>query len=212
MTSVNTMRKLIASTCTYCSQAKGKRACPALGALICPRCCGEHRLVRIECPTDCKYLTTNESYQRERSAQAFVMERAKALQAYKDSKAVMAVVGLEMTVYKHLTKHPQTREWEIIAGMEEIRKRLSPLAFPDSERSTHGESLWTDFEPFLKEIDRSEAADIIGAYISFAKSFSGDELGSRQFQRGLLGFLQQYQSDILEKMPQQENQSRIITA
>ena len=198
------------AVCTYCSQAKGKRACPALGTLICSRCCGEQRLIRIECPPDCKYLTANEGYQRERSAQAFVMERAKALQAYKDNKAVMAVVGLEMTMYKHLTKHPQTRDWEIIAGMEEVRKRLSPLAFSDSDRSTHGESLWSDFEPFLKEIDRSEAADIVGAYILFAKSFSGDELHSRQFQRGLLGFLQQYEADLLKKMPQ-ENQSRIIT-
>ena len=138
------------------------------------------------------------------------MERAKALQAYKDNKAVMAVVGLEMTMYKQLIKYPQTRDWEIIAGMEEVRKRLSPLAFPDSDRATHGESLWSDFEPFLKEIDRSEAADIVGAYIPFAKAFSGDELQSRQFQRGLLGFLKHYQADILEKM-QQENQSRIIT-
>ena len=121
-----------------------------------------------------------------------------------------AVVGLELTVYKELTKHPQTRDWEIIAGMEEVRKRLSPLAFPDSDRSAHGESLWNDFEPFLQDIDRSEAADVIGAYIPFAKAFSGDELQSRKFQRGLLGFLQQYQPDILEKM-QQENQSRIIT-
>ncbi|MBQ27315.1 MAG: hypothetical protein CMH81_04125 [Nitrospiraceae bacterium] len=142
-----------------------------------------------------------------------MMERAKALHSYKDNTALMAVVGLEMTMYKHLAKYPQTRDWEIIAGMEELRKRLSPLAFPDSNRSTHGnESLWKDFEPFLKDIDRSEAADILGVYILFTKSFSGDELQSRQFQRGLLGFLQQYQSDIIEKMPQQENSGQIITA
>tara|TARA_B100000315_G_C14580813_1_gene590357 strand:- start:2180 stop:2605 length:426 start_codon:yes stop_codon:yes gene_type:complete len=139
-----------------------------------------------------------------------MMERAKALQSYKDNKAVMAVIGLEMTMYKHLTKYPQMQDWEIIAGMEELRKRLSPLAFPGSNPSTHGESLWKDFEPFLKDLDRSEAADIVGVYIPFAKLFSGSELQSRQFQRGLLGFLQQYQSDILEKIPQQEEQSPII--
>ena len=200
------------AACTYCSQVKGKRACPALGALICSRCCGEQRLVRIECPSDCKYLTTNEGYQQERSVQAFVMERAKALQPHKDNKVVMAVVGLEMTMYKHLTKHPQTRDWELIAGIEEVRKRLSPLAFPDSDRSTHGELLWTDFEPFLQDIDRSEAADMIGAYIPFAKALSGDELQSRKFQRGLLGFLQQYQSEILETVDKQGKQGQIITA
>ncbi len=205
------MRKPIANPCIYCSQAKGKRACPALDSLICSRCCGEHRLVRIECPSECKYLTANEGYQQERATQAFVMERAKALQVHKDNKAVMAVIGLEMTMYKHLTKHPQTRDWELIAGIEKVRKRLSPLALPDSDSLTHGELIWKDFEPFLQDIDRSEAADMIGAYIPFAKALSGDELQSRKFQRGLLGFLQQYQSEILETVDKQGKQGPIIT-
>ncbi len=44
-------------SCPLCRQRKGKRACPAKGASICSQCCGTKRLVEIECPSDCVYLT-----------------------------------------------------------------------------------------------------------------------------------------------------------
>jgi hypothetical protein len=43
--------------CT-CGQRKAKRACPALGRQICAVCCGTKRLVEINCPADCVYLTS----------------------------------------------------------------------------------------------------------------------------------------------------------
>lgn len=44
-------------TCPLCETRKGKRSCPARGALICSACCGQKRLVEIDCPPDCAYLT-----------------------------------------------------------------------------------------------------------------------------------------------------------
>lgn len=44
------------STCRHCGQRKGKRTCPALAGTICSRCCGQHRLVEIDCPSDCVHL------------------------------------------------------------------------------------------------------------------------------------------------------------
>lgn len=44
--------------CPSCRQRKPRRACPALGASICPVCCGTKRLVEIKCPADCVYLAT----------------------------------------------------------------------------------------------------------------------------------------------------------
>jgi hypothetical protein len=43
--------------CPLCRERKGKRACPAKGASICAPCCGTKRLVEIDCPRDCVYLT-----------------------------------------------------------------------------------------------------------------------------------------------------------
>jgi hypothetical protein len=44
------------SPCPLCRSRKGRRACPAKGALICPQCCGSKRRVEIDCPEDCVYL------------------------------------------------------------------------------------------------------------------------------------------------------------
>jgi len=44
-------------TCPLCQQRKGKRSCPARRAAICSTCCGQKRIVEIDCPPDCAYLT-----------------------------------------------------------------------------------------------------------------------------------------------------------
>ncbi|HVQ32209.1 MAG TPA: hypothetical protein VMV21_21595 [Vicinamibacteria bacterium] len=46
----------MAETCPLCARRKGRRACPAKGETICPQCCGQKRLVLIDCPPDCAYL------------------------------------------------------------------------------------------------------------------------------------------------------------
>jgi hypothetical protein len=46
-----------AAACPLCGHRRGKRLCPAKGAYICSTCCGSKRLVEIECPSDCTYLT-----------------------------------------------------------------------------------------------------------------------------------------------------------
>ena len=45
-------------TCPSCGRRKSRRACPALGQLICSVCCGSKRLVEIACPSTCHYLAT----------------------------------------------------------------------------------------------------------------------------------------------------------
>jgi len=49
-------------SCPVCNQRKAKRACPALGKQICAVCCGTKRLVEINCPPDCGYLSASRSH------------------------------------------------------------------------------------------------------------------------------------------------------
>ena len=44
--------------CPACGHRKGRRECPALGQLICAVCCGTKRVVEIQCPATCGYLTS----------------------------------------------------------------------------------------------------------------------------------------------------------
>jgi len=42
--------------CGLCDLRRAKRHCPAKSALICPQCCGEKRVLEIDCPETCPYL------------------------------------------------------------------------------------------------------------------------------------------------------------
>ena len=42
--------------CCLCDQRKAKRQCPAKNALICAQCCGEKRVLEIDCPESCQFL------------------------------------------------------------------------------------------------------------------------------------------------------------
>jgi len=46
--------------CPLCGRRRGRRDCPALGERICPVCCGRKRLVEIDCPSDCAWLSQAE--------------------------------------------------------------------------------------------------------------------------------------------------------
>ena len=48
--------------CPLCNHRKAKRACPALNRQICAVCCGTKRLVEINCPSDCGYLSSARSH------------------------------------------------------------------------------------------------------------------------------------------------------
>lgn len=42
--------------CWFCKTKKGKRYCAPIDNVLCPICCGENRLKRIDCIEECRYL------------------------------------------------------------------------------------------------------------------------------------------------------------
>ncbi len=62
--------------CILCNQKKAKRFCPARNDQICALCCGEKRVLEIDCPESCGYLKTG----REHEAQ----EYGKRMRSLKD--------------------------------------------------------------------------------------------------------------------------------
>ena len=50
--------------CTLCETRREKRFCPALHARICAACCGTHRKLVLDCPSDCSYLKQAREYGR----------------------------------------------------------------------------------------------------------------------------------------------------
>lgn len=58
--------------CPLCEQRKGKRFCPAERATICAQCCGEKRMVEIDCPESCEYLKTGRERESEQEYRRFL--------------------------------------------------------------------------------------------------------------------------------------------
>ena len=50
--------------CSLCETRKEKRFCPALHTRICAACCGTHRELILDCPSDCSYLKQARRYDR----------------------------------------------------------------------------------------------------------------------------------------------------
>lgn len=198
------------ASCVYCHKAKGKRSCPALGGMICPRCCGEHRLIRIACPPDCTYLVMHEGYQRGRTAQAFAVERARLFQTLKDQKMITFLAVMEAVIFKYFARRNSATDAEAIAGMEDLRRRMSPLAIPDSAKSPLGETFWKEMEPVVKEVGASTGVEAVEAYLKLARSLSEGRLQSHQFLRGLLGYIEQTHPEALEPSRKEAAPNRIL--
>ena len=52
--------------CWFCKTQKGKRYCAPIDNVLCPICCGENRLKRIDCIEECRYLE-GLAYQKNRT-------------------------------------------------------------------------------------------------------------------------------------------------
>jgi len=167
-------------------------------------------LTRIACPSDCVYLATHEGYQRVRTAQTFSAERVRVFQALKDQRTVTLLSVMEVVIFKQFAPRGTATDAEAISGMEDLRRRLSPLALPESARSPFGEALWKEMEPLVKEIGAQTSVEAVDAYLKMARSFLDGRLQSHQFLRGLLGFIEQFHPEVAEAIRKEAAPSRIL--
>ena len=84
-------------SCPLCRERKGKRHCPAKAQQICSACCGSKRLVEIDCPRDCAYLTGAHAgaWEGRETERARDQRRlAPSLQGLSDGQAQLLLVAL----------------------------------------------------------------------------------------------------------------------
>lgn len=53
-------------SCSICEKRRPQLLCPGLSSDICPRCCGEHREVTVQCPLDCEHLREARRHEKPR--------------------------------------------------------------------------------------------------------------------------------------------------
>lgn len=116
------------AVCVSCGKRKGKRSCPALAGLICPRCCGTKRIVEIACPPTCPYLT-HERYQGERIlSQSVSPFQKRYLEAARQGEASLeTLIVLDVHVADFLRENPDFPLAALRDGLGYLRRATSPL-------------------------------------------------------------------------------------
>ncbi|MEW6325027.1 MAG: hypothetical protein AB1515_06535 [Nitrospirota bacterium] len=184
------------SACVYCRQRKGKRPCPALNGTICPVCCGTHRGLAIACPRDCVYFLPGETYQRGRSGQQFFRLRQPlydALHRAHGGRALALLNVIDFACYGYAAGRANATDQEVLAGMEQLRGKLSPLTLASAGTTACAQHLWSIVEAWLKQQpqDRELLRDVLDQAIAFARTLTGPELAGRRFVTGLLGMIEE---------------------
>ncbi len=206
------------STCSYCHQRKGKRPCPALGGLICSLCCGEHRLVRVSCPSDCSYLDTGSEYQQKRLADQFMPARRewyRELSELGGGKAVALFNLIEVVTFSYFEGRRDGQDAEVVAAIQALRRTLSPLHVPTAPMPVFAEHLKNEYETFKKQnseqiADSSTAPEVLDRAIRFVSQFSGTDFQSRRFLHGLVGYVKTYHPHIAEHLRKKHEPGHIV--
>lgn len=115
------------ATCSRCRRRAAKRFCPALDAKICSVCCARDRMLELECPEECQYLTSGRLQSMEREQQLVTRELAALgkgppVLGEKASECLAAarwvVVDLQRKVFSDL------QDAEILAALENAIRNL----------------------------------------------------------------------------------------
>lgn len=206
------------SQCVYCHARKGKRPCPALGGLICSQCCGEHRVVRVACPSDCAYLDSNSEYQQKRLGDRFALARRDFYQELFQTggeKAAALFNLIEVVAFSYFHSRRDGQDGEVIAAIQALRRTLSPLHIPAAPLPVFAEHLKREYETFTKQqgpqaVDLQAAPDVLDRAVKFVTEFSGGGLQSQRFLTGLIGYLKAYHPEVAEHLAKQQEGGRIV--
>ena len=206
------------SSCMYCHSRKGKRPCPALGGLICSLCCGEHRMTRISCPSDCVYLDTGSDYQQKRLSEQFLPVRRDFYRELDESggqKAVALFNLIEVVTFSYFEGRRDGQDAEVIAALQALRRTLSPLHVPAAPMPVFAEHLQKEYNTFRKQnpeqiADSSDAPAVLDRIDRFASTFSGNDFQSNRFLGGLIGYVKTHHPEIAAHLKKKHEPGHIL--
>ena len=145
--------------CIVCGQRKGKRSCPAKNSLICAQCCGEKRVIEIDCPPDCPHLTTGHSYQLSRVYLA-VLEQLPPTKQRKFMETLQSspilIGGVERMIVSSAADVSALRDSDILEAVstvvETYRTEQKGLIYEHSTPNPLAQSLTREIRNFLEDV------------------------------------------------------------
>ncbi len=174
--------------CVYAGKRKGDRECPALGGMICSRCCGENRGINISCPPDCRYFKKHEEFQQSKHAETYRKtwaEKNQDILEEENRQLIEAIGVLETLIYYRYRDDTRLTDKKVIEGLKGLENKFKTIELPGS----HTE--FTDFaheelKPLLEKgrFSREILKKAASRLIAVAEEYSDD---SRKLVQGVVG-------------------------
>lgn len=171
--------------CVRCGKRRAARHCPALDAAICSRCCGEDRLVRIDCPPSCPHLEHNERFQKDkqrlRYREAWGRVNANLQGREADLRALLVLEGIVFDVagrFKGIT------DADLAKALDDLHAALSPLELVKAPPGPLARQLVAEVDAFAQETGAQgvrESVDRIGQVLALMR----DPTAPRAYLQGL---------------------------
>ena len=192
------------SKCVYGGKRKGDRECPALGGMICSRCCGEHRGVDINCPPDCRYFKKHEEFQQTKHAEPYRdtwAENNRDILEEQDRELIEAIGVLETLVFYRYREDTRLTDNKVIEGLKGLENKFKTIELPGTP------SEFTDFaldelEPLINRgrFSQELLKEATSRLLAIAEEFSDD---SRRLVQGIVGRIKEDY-----ELPEEETGSR----
>lgn len=151
--------------CGLCDQRKAKRQCPAKNALICAQCCGEKRVLEIDCPESCPFLKAGrerelEDYgKRIRSLDQKAQERSRrVLVDHQDAVAYLEhAISRERLLSHDLTDRDVARAVDVL--LETYRTEDKGVLYETTSEDLRIESLRRELRTIIESLRNPEGKE-----------------------------------------------------
>ncbi len=144
--------------CVLCNRRKGKRHCPAKSSFICAQCCGEKRVVEVDCPRDCTFLESGQDYQTQKKY-LHQLRGDNPVRAQRHLETLgrfgHVLFGLEVTVLEFSRGLNSLRDKVVLEAarllLRTYRTESRGIIFEHTHTDPLVESLARDLKSFLEE-------------------------------------------------------------
>ena len=152
--------------CVLCNQRKGKRPCPAKNAGICGQCCGEKRILEIECPESCEYLKAGRDREADQEGERYIrvsdpFEQEKRVRVVENHKAVLAdlqtIVAAERQSTRDLTDQDVAEALDCL--LKTLRTEDHGVLYETTAENLRAEGLRRQFSSLIRSHRYPEQAE-----------------------------------------------------
>ena len=154
--------------CILCNQRKGKRFCPAKNTSICAQCCGEKRVIEIDCPPDCVYLNSGQAYQSIKKYSAQLRQEddlVKRRKMYETSQAFGPVFGkIEQSIINYSASLQTLTDEHIVEAVtllkETYRTEQKGVIYDHTSSNPLVQALVRDLKETMEKMRTNQGGDL----------------------------------------------------